>query len=108
MAKVSGRIGYVTSVETRPGVYMERATERSYHGDLLQNQRKFRDGSSVNGSIDVANRISIVRDPYARDHFHEIRYVTFQNSKWTVTEAVVGYPRITLTLGGLYNGTTQN
>lgn len=104
MPKFYGRIGYVTTEEVRPSVYMEQATERTYKGDLNRIARKLQDGTSVNSSITISNEISIVADPYAREHFHEIRYAVYNNSKWAVTNVEVAYPRLKLTLGGIYNG----
>ena len=39
MAKFYGAIGYVENVETKPGVFKAKATERNYSGDLLRNTR---------------------------------------------------------------------
>jgi len=106
MAKFYGSVGYVTTVETSPGIWTEQLTVRRYRGDLLRNRRRYESGSKINGDIDISNEVSIVADPYAREHFFQIRWVEFQNSKWTVSDVTVDYPRLTLTLGGLYNGTT--
>lgn len=106
MAKFYGNVGYVTTVETSPGVYTERVVIHTYRGDLLRNRRRLDNSSKVNSDIDISNEVSIVADPYAQNHFFEIRWVEFQNSKWTVSDVTVDYPRLTLTLGGLYNGST--
>ena len=37
MAKFYGSIGYAETVETKPGVYRTKETERAYFGDLLRN-----------------------------------------------------------------------
>ena len=37
MAKYYGKIGYNESVETTPGVWEEKITERSYYGELIKN-----------------------------------------------------------------------
>lgn len=108
MAKFYGAVGYVTAETVRPGVSMEQATERMYRGDMLKNSKKQSDETSVNSGVTVMNDLSIVADPYALDHFHEIRYVTLYNSKWAVTHVTVQYPRLLLTLGGIYNGPAKN
>ena len=36
MAKFYGVIGYITTEETKPGVWEEKITERKYAGELLQ------------------------------------------------------------------------
>lgn len=108
MAKFRGKVGYARNVETAPSVYNEEWTIKQCSCDLLENKSKLVDGSVVNPGIRLMNRISIVASPYARKHCHEIRWVEFQNSKWTVSDVTVNYPRLILTLGGLYNGPTQN
>lgn len=108
MAKFYGAVGYVEAVTVRPGVSLPEVTERNYKGDLIKNTKKQSDESSVNGGVSVMNDISIVADPYALDHFHKIAYVTLYNSKWTVTHVTVQYPRLVLTLGGIYNGPAKN
>lgn len=104
MAKFCGMIGFVNTVEVTPGVYEEKVNERRYYGDLTRNTRRLQSGDRVNDDINIANEISIVADPYANENFHSIRYATFMNSKWKVTDVEVQYPRLILTLGGIYNG----
>lgn len=108
MSKFTGNIGYVTTEQTAHGVYREVAHEHHYRGDLLRNSRRVFDAGEVNSSITVSNQVSIVADPYARDHFHEMRYVVLRNSKWTITHVDVQYPRLILTIGEIYNGPTPS
>ena len=105
MAKWVGKIGYAETVESEPGDWDEQITERQYYGDLIRNSRLLQQNSSgVNDNINIANQISIVADPYANQNFHAMRYVEFMGSKWKITNVEVSYPRLTLTIGGLYNG----
>lgn len=104
MAKYYGKIGYNESVETTPGVWEEKITERSYYGDVVRNARRLQSTDKVNDDINVNNEISIVADPYAMNNFHSMRYVEFMGAKWKVSNVEVQYPRLILTLGGLYNG----
>ena len=55
MAKFYGSIGYVTTVETRPGVWEEQVTERKYSGDLLQNRHMVQNADQLNDNINIAN-----------------------------------------------------
>lgn len=103
MGKWYGKIGYVETVETSPGVWEEQIIERAYGGDLIRNTRKLESSGGVNDNVNVANDISIVADPFARDNFHNIRYVEFMGSKWKVSSVEVLSPRLTLTIGGKYN-----
>ena len=103
MAKFFGVIGYGVTEETRPGVWENKITEREYYGDLLRNYNRLESASQVNDSINISNEISIVADPYARDNFHAMRYVTFMGSKWRIMSVEVNYPRLILTVGGVWN-----
>ena len=82
---------------------MEQITERNYYGDVIRNTRRLQSADKVNDDINISNEISIVADPYANDHFYAIRYVVFQGAKWKVSNVDVQYPRLILSLGGLYN-----
>ena len=103
MAKFYGIIGYADTVETAPGVWEEQITEYYYYGDLNRNARQLQSGESLNDNINIANEISIVADPFARQNFHKMRYVEFMGAKWKITKVEVGYPRLILSIGGLYN-----
>lgn len=97
-------IGYAVTKETAPGVWTEEIAEQSYYGDLTRNMRRFQDSGDLNDDINVANEISIVADPYANANFHSMRYVAFMGAKWKISKVEVQYPRLILTLGGVYNG----
>lgn len=104
MAKFYGKIGYANTVETKPGVYEEQIVERSYYGDLVRNSRRLQSADQVNDDINISNEISIVADPYATNNFHTMRYAVFMGTKWKISNVEVSYPRLILTLGGVYNG----
>lgn len=97
-----GEIGFAETVETRPGVWEEQITKHDYYGDVIRNTRRLQT-ANLNDDINVSNEISILADPYAYQNFHSIRYLEFMGSKWKVTNVEVEYPRLTLSLGGVYN-----
>ena len=103
MAKFYGNIGFAESVETEPGVWVQEVTSRPYYGDLVRNFRKLENSGGVNDNVNISNEISIVSDPYANQNFHLIKYVEFMGTKWKVSNVEVQYPRLILTVGGLYN-----
>ena len=103
MAKFYGAIGYAENVETEPGIWEERITERSYYGDLIRNVRNLQTSDSVNDDVNISNEISIIADPYAEQNFHKMRYVEFMGTKWKISSVEVLYPRLRLTVGGVYN-----
>ena len=104
MAKYFGSVGYAETVETGPGVFKEQIVPRDYYGDIIRNNRRLESSDQVNDDINVTNQISIVSDPYAIKNFWKIRYATFMGQKWKVKDVSVEFPRLILTLGGLYNG----
>lgn len=103
MAKFYGVIGYAVPVETKPGVWKEQITKREYSGDLARNIRQLQPADKLNDDINVANEISIVADPFAYQNFHSMRYVEFMGAKWKISKVEVQYPRLILTVGGVYN-----
>ena len=104
MPKFYGNIGYAIPKETAPGVWVEDIVEHKYSGDVYRNTRKLQSGNQVNDGIDISNEISILSDPFANENFHSMRYVTYMGAKWKVSSVEVRYPRLILTVGGLYNG----
>jgi hypothetical protein len=86
-------------------VWDEQITERNYYCELGRNIRKLQSADQTNDDINIANEISIIADPYANDHFHAMRYIVFNGAKWKITSVDASiYPRLSLTVGGLYNG----
>ena len=104
MAKFYGKIGYAETLETSPGVWQERITERDYFGDLNRNTRTAQSSNQLNDNINISNEISILADPFANQNFHLMRYVEYMGTKWKITNVEVQYPRLILTVGGVYNG----
>ena len=103
MAKWAGKVGFETSVETEPGIWEEKINERKYYGDLNRNARRLESSNIINDNINISNEISFVADPYAKENFHAIRYVEFMGTKWKVSNIEVQFPRLVLSLGGIYN-----
>ena len=103
MARFCGKIGYAVQSETAPGVWTESITERIYYGDEIRNARRLQTSGNQNDDIEITNRLSIIADPFAYENFHAMRYVIYMGSKWKITEVEVLRPRLTLSLGGLYN-----
>lgn len=104
MAKYYGEIGYGELVETAPGVWTEQITRRQYYGELIRNTRRLQSADQLNDNINISNELSILADPYANEHFHSMRYAELMGAKWKITNVEVKYPRLILTLGGLWNG----
>lgn len=104
MSRFYGKVGYSLTEETSPGVWTEKVTEREYYGDVNRVYGKRSNNDSVNDNIDISNEISIVADPFAYENFMNICYVEWMNQKWKVPNIEVQYPRLILSIGGVYNG----
>lgn len=104
MAKFYGNIGYADTVETSPGVWEEKIIDYPYYGDLVRNTRQLKSSDTLNDDINISNEISIIADPFAYQNFYRIRYVSFMGTKWKISNVEVRYPRLILSVGGVYNG----
>ena len=104
MAKWYGEIGFAETVETKPGVWVEQITKRNYYGDVTRDSRRLQTADKLNDNINISNQISIISDPYANENFHSIRYAFYMGTRWKITDIEVQYPRLNLTLGGVWNG----
>lgn len=108
MARFLGNVGYGESVENPPGsgVWVDLITEYPYQGDVIRNTRQIDNNDNVISDITVGNRISVVADEYAFEHFFNIKYVNWAGVNWVVTSVEVQSPRLILNLGSVYNGPT--
>lgn len=105
MAKWYGVIGFAETVEVEPGVHIDEVIERPYFGDIIRNVRNLQSAGVVNDNINVNNEISILADPYANNHFHTMKYISFAGAKWKISSVDASqYPRLRLTIGGVWNG----
>lgn len=104
MAKFYGAIGYAKMAEGKPQSWKEEIIERMTSGDLLENNRRLQESNNVNDNITLNNKISILSNPFALENFHSMRYVNYMGTNWKVIKVDVKYPKLILTLGGVYNG----
>ena len=104
MAKFYGDLGFVIMQETVPDVWEPVETPKPYFGDLVRNRRRWTNGESVNENLDVTNEVSIVLDDFLQENMGYLKWVEVMGTKWKVSSVSIDYPRITLTLGGVYNG----
>lgn len=104
MSKWYGKIGYAVTAETEPGIWEPSIIEKNYFGDMISDRRKRQNSGDGNDDISLANVISILADPFAYQNCSNIAYVEIMGTKWKVSDIEVQYPRLTLTIGGVYNG----
>lgn len=100
-----GSVGYCvpTEVPANSGIWQETIVDRYYYGDAIRVSRRLQNSDTQNDNVTISNQISIVADPYAHENMNYIRYATYMGHKWKVESIDVTYPRLTLTLGGMYN-----
>lgn len=104
MARFYGNIGFAVQEETEPGVFTENYVEKPYKGNVLRNSRRFDAGESTNDDLNINNTISVVGDSYLYSHIPFIRYVRWLGNAFKVTSVEIERPRLTLTLGGVFDG----
>ena len=105
MTKFYGKIGFSSTEQTVPGVWTPGIVEKQYYGDVLTNSRRYEaQSSSTNDNLLINHKISILADTYFTDHIGNIIFVEFGGSCWKVNNIEIQYPRLILTLGGVYNG----
>lgn len=104
MTRFFGKIGFVGTKETSPGIWEETTWEREYYGDVLNDRRRFENGLSINDNPVMVNYISIVADSHITENLEFMKWVEWNGSKWKITAIDLQYPRILLNFGGVWNG----
>ena len=111
MAKFYGVIGYIKTVEVQPGIWDEQVIEHNHYGDIINPTSRYQSSGGVNDNINISNIVSIVADPFANENSQYMKYVVLMGTKWKITNVGIQYPRLLLTVGGVYNenetGTTE-
>ena len=103
--KFYGKVGFwLKDVETSPGVYKSEIVEKTYFGDVKQNTRRWQEADQQNDRMKVNNTITILSDLFAQQNFTSIKYIIWNGQKLKVNSVVVDYPRLSLEIGGAYNG----
>lgn len=104
MAKFSGMIGYAILTEREGSIWEDEIIEKPYFGDVIRHSARFESADQLNDNVKLNDEISIVADSFAYKNSHLMRYVTYLGIKWKITNMSIGRPRITLAIGGVYNG----
>lgn len=103
--KFNGKIGFVKTIETAPDVWTEVVTEKEFSGDVQSFKGRWQ---SINGStvdeVKLNQSISVLLGPDLIESIGNIRYVNWLGECWKVDDITPGYPRITLSVGGVWNG----
>ena len=103
MSKFYGKVGFISETETSPGVWESVVTERPYYGDVIRFDRRWDQPQEVQDNLTLSEEIRIVADSYCMDNVEYMKYVERLGVKWKIKSITPEYPRIRLTLGGVYN-----
>lgn len=104
MSKWFGKIGFGINKAVRPGVFKKEIVEKEYYGDITRNNRRLQSTEYVNDDITISNEFSILADPFASQNFHSMLYIEYMGAKWKISSVDVQFPRLILSIGGIYNG----
>lgn len=105
MEKWHGTIGFAKSVLDDTGVTRSEIIEKTYYGDFVRNARRW--SATQESTIDelsVNNQLEIVADSFANENFQYMKYVVYKGVKWKISSIDIGYPKIIIYIGGVYNG----
>lgn len=103
MGKYYGHLGYGITKEIEPGIWDTVIEEREVFGDVLKNTKQVSGSDKVNDDISISDQISFLADPYIKLNFHLVKYITYLGTKWKITSVSEDFPRLIVTLGGVYN-----
>jgi len=101
-----GKVGFLITKEDSndPGIYVPQIVEKKYFGDVLRKSVQWNRSDSLNDDLVVNKSISIVADKFLYDNIGAMKYVEYMGVKWTIASMEPERPRITLEVGGVYNG----
>lgn len=100
-----GVIGFGTTVSPDgDDVYKEEIEARPYIGDVVRHTYNMQSSDKLTKDVQVNMQISILADEFAVNFMHLIRYAEWRGVKWQVTSVEPQFPRLILSLGGVYNG----
>lgn len=102
MTKFYGKIGFVKTEKTAPGVYTPKSEERYYAGDVIRKLYRLENTQEINQNLNLNNSISIIADDFIYDNLEYIAYVEWLGSLWKVNSVEPQRPRLILDIGGVY------
>ena len=103
MSRWYGKIGFSIQEETSPGIWNEVVEEKNYYGDLTNRSRRWQQGQDLIDDVTITNELTITTDPYIIENLTNIKYVVIMGIKWKISNITLSAPRLTLSLGGIYN-----
>lgn len=103
MMRFSGKIGIARgSLETSPGVFEKQFVEIEVTGTMRLVSARW--ASMESRDARAKHILSIIPPETSTVDINEVVYVWWKNRQWSVINIQYIHPRVSLTLGGLYNG----
>ena len=106
-----GKVGFgVQAYDEEKRRTVNTVVEHQYYGDIINvfHSQQAYQTDSVNANPRINNKISIVMDAFATEHFSTIRYVEFMGVLFNVIDVSVEPPRLVLTMGGVCKNAKSN
>ena len=105
MANYYGNVGFGTTVEVSKGVFEDKIVEHKLSGEIVRDSYRHKEGTDkVNPDTVLVNTFRLLADGYAEQNFLAIRYIEYQGIKWKAQSIQYERPRITVTVGEVWNG----
>ena len=103
-----GKIGFGVTKDVGKGVWKPTIEEREYYGNIIS-VRKTAESQpySTNDTVRINTKTSIIDDGFISVNCATIHYVEFMGALWKVAEVTPEYPRLVLTLGGVYESNSN-
>lgn len=101
--KWCGKIGFLTT-ELEDGIYSEKIVEKTFVGEMIKNRVDVQNTNNLNDDLVLNNQISILASKFVYDNYSYMKYVEVLGVKWKIRSAEIQYPRLLLSLGGVWNG----
>ena len=101
--KFYGEVGFVKTTVNEISVAEESVIRLPYYGEIIRDRRRINSSDKIVKDVSIQNEISIVADKFMTDNLAWIKFVNWHGIDWSVDTVEINYPRINLTLGGVYN-----
>lgn len=104
MTRYAGNIGFYSGETNNDGIVTPSYTDHKMRGDTFTVRALRTESQQRQDDLSFSNQLSLLGDQYSFENFSNIVYAEFMGQKWKVTSVEIQYPRMTLTLGGIWNG----
>lgn len=101
-----GNIGFAQTVE-HDGIWDDELVIKKFTGELIKKNFNFHGSGDINDDLTINHQLSILSNKFIYDNFQSIKFVEVMGVKWKVKSVEVQYPRLILSLGGVWNGETN-